>query len=255
MFAPLEQYQSSGIHSPDLGDFMMRVQNAQRQQFTGDLCFQTHNEATWKLSFRHGRVIWATAGIHRVRRWCCLTHLHLGSAQLPSGAAASHSHWEYQSIQHLAHSGVGRDKLQAMIHEAIQEVMFELIQILSNSWEAQTTVTEAPVKLDEPICFFALNDLLNEVNQAWQAWCQAQLQIYAPTSAPVITSAEKLKRKLPEATYNQLSRMLQDKRSLRELAVLTRQDLAQLTQTLVGYERPGLIRFEPIPDLLLPKAA
>ncbi len=255
MFAPLEQYQASGIHSPDLGDFMLRVQNAVREQFSGDLCFQTHAEAIWKLSFRHGRLIWATAGIHRIRRWCCITHQHLGSAQLPSSAIIADSHWEYKALIHLAHNGVERDKLQAMIQEAIKEVLFELIQILSNAWEAQTTITEEPVKLEEPICFFALNDLLDEVNQEWQVWCQAQLQIYAPTSAPVITSAEKLKRKLPEAAYSQLSRMLQDKRSLRELSILTRQNMAQLTQTLVGYERPGLIRFEPIPDLALPKAA
>jgi two-component system, chemotaxis family, response regulator PixG len=253
MVGPLEHYQSSGIHSPDLGDFMLRVQNAVRQQFSGNLCFQMQPEQVWKLTFRHGRLVWATAGIHRVRRWCCLTHQYLGSAQLPNGAAAAHPHWEYQALLHLAQAGTSREKLQQMVHQATVEVLFELVQLLSTSWQTQTQVSEVAFKVTEPLCFFAVNDLLNEANQQWQSWSAAQLQLYRPTLAPVINSAERLKRKLPEGPYQQLTRMLQDLRSLRELAILTRQDLAGLTQTLVGYERPGLIRFDEIPDLAIPQ--
>ncbi len=255
MVAGFEDYTPSGIYSPDITPLTTRLFQAVPEKFCGNLCFRAKEEDVWKLTFRHGRVVWAIAGNHRVRRWFCLTNRRCSS---PPGSrhqlslAATAPPWEYQLLMRLLEQNwIERDMVNTIIRQNICEVLFDLVQLWNSEDQLRIEITEEEEKTMEPLIFCGVDELLNDTHLRWQAWCCAQLQTYTPNLAPTIRHAEKLKRKFPEKTYRNLTRMLEEKRSLRELSALMNRDLMGLTQSLLPYERLGLIRFETIADLMI----
>lgn len=257
MVATFDNYVPSGIYSPDVTPLTMRLSQAMQQAFSGNLCFQMAGsdaeQEVWKLTFRHGRLVWATAGNHRVRRWLCLTN-----RRCTSPAQTRHElnfspdalPWEYQLLQRLLDLGwVEREMVNTIVRQNLCEVLFDLVQFWNSGDQLDCDITEEAEKAIEPFIFLGVDELLNETHIRWQAWCCAQLQTYTPSMAPTIRHAEKLKRKVSEKTFRNLTIMLQDKRSLRELATLTNRDMAKLAEQFIPYERLGMIRFESVADL------
>ena len=242
---------------PELSFLLPPIRKASQAQFNGNLLLSWGNVAPWGLSFRHGRLIWAWAGNHRLRRWRCLlgpvTAKHSVQSP-PQGFASTHPVWEYSTLKMLVSQGkLQRNVAQAIVRKTLEEVLFDLVQMLYIKGDIPKLQSET-FKFEQPLKFFAPSEICMEVHRQWGDWCSAELQNYSPMLAPCIYQAEQLKTLMSERSYSNLEQQLQGNLSLRELAQYLNHDLLGLSQTLVSYERRRLIKFSPLPQPLSPAA-
>ncbi|MGL5796412.1 MAG: response regulator, partial [Waterburya sp.] len=66
--------------------------------------------------------------------------------------------------------------------------------------------------------------------------------------APVILDIDKLKKDVDTNTYQKLFMFINGKKTLRDLAIATRQDLLNLTRSLVPHIKSKAIAFQQVPD-------
>jgi two-component system, chemotaxis family, response regulator PixG len=72
---------------------------------------------------------------------------------------------------------------------------------------------------------------------------------HSPNLAPVLRNPEQLQQQTSEKVYKTLISLVDGRRTLRDLAVLMKQDLLQLTRVLVPLYRKGLVGLTKISDL------
>ncbi len=204
------------------------------------------------LRFKLGRLFWVTGGQHRWRRWNRLTQqlgLQLEGVTPPAGTREDD--WEYQVlIAGLNQQKISQEQAIALMEQTILESMFDMIQgsqggcQFSNSLGADSTseLLSIPNGLA----------LLNQAQENWQAWQVAGLSDSSPDSAPVVRNAAALQQRTSPQTYQTLTNLLNGKSTLRELAVVMRQDLKMLTQTLLAYAQWELIGLETLADIERP---
>ena len=240
---------------PELSFLLPPIRKAAQAQFDGNLLLNWGNVAPWGLSFRHGRLIWAWAGNHRLRRWRCL----LGPAATPGslqsppqGFASTQPVWEYSTLQTLVSQGKLQPRTaQDIARQTLEEVIFDLVQMLYIKGDIPKLQSEA-FKFEQPLKFFAPSEICMAVHKTWGDWCQAALQNYSPMLAPCIYQTDQLKSLVSERSYENLEQQLQGNLSLRELSRYFNHNLLDLSRTLVSYERRRLIKFAPLPQPLSP---
>ncbi|NJN32578.1 MAG: response regulator [Synechococcales cyanobacterium RM1_1_8] len=233
---------------------LSQVQAAAEAQFNGNLYLSWGEAPPWGLTFRHGRLAWAWASNHRLRRWRRLLgpeHRDVVAQSPRLGFASTTPVWEYETLRALVSTGqLGRGAALELMRQNMTEILFEIVQGLCTTGAAPQLRSQT-FKLEQPLKFFSPSELFVDVAQAWGNWCQAQLQAYSPMAAPCLYQPEKLKALVSEASYQNLHQLLQGQYALRELAAVMNQNLLSLSQTLASYERRCLIRFQPLPEPLI----
>ncbi|ELR99555.1 DUF4388 domain-containing protein [Gloeocapsa sp. PCC 73106] len=225
-----------------------------KSQFTGELWFQSSQQA-WVFYFYLGRVLYATGGVHPLRR--LRRHVYLFfSEHIPhlmeqiSSAIAKPINvcWEYDLLcSWLDEDLTNREKLIKMIKTQIAEILFDLTQV------KQITYHLKPKKLNPTkSVLIDPNQVVVEAWKKWQDWQGAQIADRSPNSAPIVTQQEQLRLCTSAKTYQALNQLLKDKLTLRELAIQTEQDILQLTRLLIPCIQQGLIELRDIPDLVIP---
>lgn len=241
------------VSLPEMSFLQAPLCQASQTQFSGNLCLTWEGAASWGLTFRHGRLVWAWAANHRLRRWRRLLGPHCNKtlARSPAqGFASTQPVWEYETLTAMvAEELIEPPVAWQIIRQNLTEVIFDLVQKFYTT-RVPPQFQCQPFKLAQPLKFFAPSEILDTVHLDWNNWCQAQLQNHSPMLAPVICQPAPLQAAMSAASYGNLQRLLQGQWSLRELATLTNQALLPLSQTLVGYEQRGLIRFAALPNPL-----
>jgi two-component system, chemotaxis family, response regulator PixG len=204
------------------------------------------------LKFSLGRLIWANGGSHRWRRWRRLTQQFCpqleGKALEGLEGIAPADDWEYQALaQWVQQQKIPRERAIALLEQHIVESLFDLIQLAQGGCRFSsgilTEVNPAPLGAANGLALF------NQAQQAWQAWQAAGLAHCFPDAAPVVCNATALQQRTSPQTYQTLSNLLNGQSTLRELAVVMRQDLKMLAQTLLAYTQWELIGLETLADL------
>ncbi|MBE9019999.1 response regulator, partial [Chroococcidiopsidales cyanobacterium LEGE 13417] len=75
-----------------------------------------------------------------------------------------------------------------------------------------------------------------------------------PNQAPILRNPELLQRKTSPNTYRQLTTLLDGRRTLRDLAVLMKRQVLELSYTLSPYLQDDMVELTDIPDLAMPTA-
>ena len=83
----------------------------------------------------------------------------------------------------------------------------------------------------------------------WQTWRRAGLTPYSPNQTPVLWQVDSLRLKLSSIAYQCLAALVDGDRTLRDLAVNSRQALLPMAQSILPYVRLGSIRLVSLPDL------
>ncbi|MBE9224624.1 response regulator [Phormidium sp. LEGE 05292] len=86
----------------------------------------------------------------------------------------------------------------------------------------------------------------------WEDWTKAGLANISPNLAPVIKQAEELKELASPKVYETLIKVVDGKRTLRDVAVFIKQDLLTVTRSLIPYIRKKVVGLTEIPDLPKP---
>ncbi len=233
----------------------LQMQQAVYQQFNGSLSFEVEPGHQYELIFRLGRIVWASGGQHRFRRWHRLVGEYCPNIarKVLKLQALQPSHiWEYQVlIRLLAQKRIERPQAAAVIEANIVEVLVDLLRNFNSVAHPQQKTGSGYI-IEQPIIIPSVSELLRKAKQQVDEWGQAQLNEYSPDAAPVLQSNDALATKVSAKTYRVLVHLLKGQASLRELTRILPQSLLQLSQTLSVYEQQGVINFIHIPDFPAP---
>ena len=136
-----------------------------------------------------------------------------------------------------------------MLSSIVAEVFFDITQAINLTYQIKPENLSLPqlVLLDP-------GQLLAEVQQVWQAWQKAKIADRSPDKAPLINQPEQLQQQVSPAVYQNLTKLLDGQRTLRDLAVVMNRDVKDVICSLLPYIQAGLVELIDIPDLAPPIA-
>jgi chemotaxis family two-component system response regulator PixG len=234
------------------------LKTLKRLQFSGQLVFTDSKGQQWLFYLYQGDIMYATGGIHSVRRWQRNIALHCPqiaarSLVLPNdlaelNAGVFSSFWEYQLLSlWITQQKISREQAAQMIQAVITEALFDVAQAMR-----VVSKINPDNSLSKPLVLIDVQEAIAEVQQLWQNWQDAQLANYSPNSALQIKQPEELKKRTSTQVYNTLSQVLNGQYTLRDIAVQMNRDIGQVTLSLLPYVHLGIVEFISIPDLPTP---
>lgn len=233
-----------------------QVREFGHSHFTGGLTIQLATTQQWCLFFRLGRLVWATGGTNRFRRWQRLTQA-VNPVIDPMGISLHEQditwQWEYQMLNAMTkRNQFSREQAAAVIKANIGEVVFDILQASESSGEvADNKITQD--NLGEIFTVLNAEQVLRKVGQVWAAWCNAGLTHYSPNMAPVIKHPEELRKQVSANTYKQLTSLIDGNTTFRDLSIVMKQDVLVVMRSLIPYAQRGLFGLQNLDDLLPPR--
>ena len=206
-----------------------------------------------------GRIVYATGGVHPVRRWrrqlaAFFPHFQaLASLQddLASLSPEQLRHcWEYQILCLWIEQGkITKEQAAKMIWSTIVEVLFNLTQAMQITCELQPDH-----HLSTQLVLIDADQAIGKAKQHWQAWQDAKIADRSPNLAPTITHPEQLQQQTSAQVYQTLSQLLDGEHTLRDIALRMKRDVLAVTRSLLPYVQSGWVNLTEIPDLPSPVA-
>jgi two-component system, chemotaxis family, response regulator PixG len=239
--------------SADMPSGLLGVQS--RLHLTGRLDIEA-NDQKWSLYLYMGRLIWAAGGPHPVRRWHRNLSHHcpqIDAQAVTFGASGNIQRWDYDILMSLVkQQKITVEQTVSLIRSIVSDVLFDVLQ------QEETRFVNFKVDhkdvLDASLALVNAQQVLDEVQPIWNEWRALGLVDHSPSLAPVLRQQEILQQQTSEKIYKTLVALADGKRSLRDLAVLMKQDLVPFTRMLVPYFRKGFIGLIPVPDFPSPVA-
>ncbi|MBE9166982.1 DUF4388 domain-containing protein [Pleurocapsales cyanobacterium LEGE 06147] len=236
-------------------------QGLKQDGFSGQLVLQDLNEKKWIFFLYWGRIVYVTGGLHPVRRWRRhLVHYlpHIAS-QLQEELNRLNDvfveninidiSWDYYLLSlWVEQQKVEREAATKMIRAIVSEVLFDITQ--TGEILYQLILKDKPVA--KQIAMIDSEQQIIEAWKLWQTWQRSQLAIYSPDLAPAIKDLEQLQARTSEKTYQVLTRLIDGRHSLRDLAVQKQTDVMLMARSLIPYLKLKLLELVEIPDLSPP---
>ncbi|HEY9610228.1 response regulator [Allocoleopsis sp.] len=228
-----------------------------RIRFSGKLVLSEVAGQEWLLFLHLGRLMYATGGIHPVRRW--QRNLAAYCSQMPTLRLAQEHElagmdtttvplcWQYQLLSvWIQQHKITSEQASQIIHGAIAEVLFDVAQARRVTYQIQPDNS-----LPTPLALIDVDQAIAEVEGLWHVWHHDRVAGYSPNLVPIIKQPEQLHKQTSAPVYQSLTKVLDGQRTLRDLAVQLKRDVLQLTHSFLPYIQLGLIEFVSIPDLPL----
>lgn len=224
-------------------------------RFTGQLVFTSSKEQPWFFYLYQGHIMYATGGNHPVRRWQRNLAAHCSQIVAYSSAMQRDlaflkpkqltAYWEYQLLcLWVAQQKITPEQASNMIHSVITEVLFDVAQAMRVIYQINADNTLSP-----ELTLIDVHEAIAEVQELWQVWRNAKIGDHSPDKAPVIKEPEKLRKRTSAEVYQTLSKLLNGQHTLRDIAMQMKQDVVQVTRSLMPYIQLGLVELISIPDL------
>ncbi|MEW6496271.1 MAG: response regulator [Cyanobacteriota bacterium] len=238
------------------GKPILFLETLKRLRFSGQLLFTSSKEEQWIFYLYLGQIIYATGGTHAVRRWqrhleaYCPQMLAHSSPRDLAGMKANGSTlcWEYQLLSiWVVHQNITNEQAANMIRSVVSEVLFDLTQAMRVIHQINQDDS-----ISSPLVLIDIHEAIAQIQPHLQVWRNSRLANYSPDMAPIIKQAEELRRRTSPQAYQTLSTVLDGQHTLRDLAVQMKQDLGQVTRSLLPYIQLGWVELTSIPDLPSP---
>jgi two-component system, chemotaxis family, response regulator PixG len=224
-------------------------------QFTGRLDIQNATDQTWSLYFCVGRLVWAKGGLNGLRRWRRLLLDQCPQIQnQPTHLAevkASKSQGYDLLLRWTKQQQMVGERAASVIRATVVEVLFDVLQ--QERTGQLRCVSHPQDALDASLTLINPRQALTQAQQDWAAWSNAGLGSLSPNIAPVLRNAQLLSQQTSPQVCQALTRVIDGDRSLRDVALMLKQDLLLFTRTLIAYVRKGMVEFVQLPDLSPPK--
>lgn len=227
-------------------------------RFTGRLLIGSRNQKKWTFFIYFGRIIYATGGVHPVRRWqrnlnlYCpevtgnLQHLQQDLEQLIT--MGGYPCWEYQLLTlWTEQKRIHREQVNRMVRATLAEIFFDISQLGEVVYEYQPDNS-----LTSQLTLIKAEEVITTAWKQWQAWRSAKLGRYSPNDTPIIQDLAQLKEKVSPQTYQGLKNLLDGEQTLRDLAITMKRDVVSITRFLLPYLQPGWVKLVTIDDLPAP---
>lgn len=240
------------------GKQMRFLETLKRLRFSGQLVFTSSKEEQWVFYLYLGHIVYATGGIHPVRRWqrnleAHCPHLMTYRSTLQRDLASlkatdSTLCWEYQLLSAwVAQQKITSEQAASMVRSAIAEVLCDLVQAMRVIYQINQDNS-----LSAPLVLVDVQEAIAAVQEYSRIWRNPTIADYSPNAAPIIKRPEELRQRTSEAVYQRLTQLLNGQRTLRDLAVQMKQDIVQVTRSLQPYIQLELMELVSIPDFPSP---
>jgi two-component system, chemotaxis family, response regulator PixG len=224
-------------------------------KFSGQLAIADAQDTSWIFYLYLGRIVYATGGLHPVRRWrrhlvaYCpqrLAHFDEIQAELTKiPEEACRISWEYKLLSvWIDQQKVTREQAARVIHATVVEVLFDVTQAVEVFCE-----TVKDNLLSTRLVLIEAEQVISEATKLWQAWQAAKVADRSPDLAPVIRQPEALKKRTSPQVFQNLSQLLDGQQTLRDLSIRMRRDVVTVTRSLLPYIQLGLVQLVKINDI------
>lgn len=227
-----------------------------KARVTGKLTFiNQQKKQEWYFYLYLGQIMYATGGEHPFRRW--ERHWKLYTPEKTFNFIAleeelgdrieefGNSLWEYEKLHSmLQNDEINRQQASDFIWSIVSEVLFDITQgrevvcILEKYAEL-----EALLDLIDPLQVIEYTDLI------WQDWQKGKIADRSPNLSPVILQAKQLREKISDNIYQNISQLLDNQKTLRDLAIHINASASEVTRSLLPYIQLGVLDLVTIPDL------
>jgi len=225
-----------------------------RKQFTGKLELHNAKDFKWSIYYCHGRLVWATGGVHNHRRWRRLMGQYKVKIDFNRISLRTNEEvrlWDYHVLVILMKRMVlTREQISPIIESFVQEVLFDIIQCAAN--EKITYYCDFEDEITPIISLIHSEQAIDRAHQEWLKWRKAGIADLSPNIAPWIKRPEQLKEEASELTYKTLVTILDGRRSMRELSAWMKKDLLTLVQSLMVYYHRGMVGLTEVADIEAP---
>ena len=233
-------------------------ESLKESRFSGQLVISDKQDHTWVIYLYLGRIVYASGGVHPVRRWrrhvaayCPERLANLEELQLSLANIAqeeSRISWEYQLLSvWIDQNKIAREQATKVIRATVTEVLFDVTQVMEVNCELikDNLLTTRLILIDA-------ERVINESNKLYTAWQDAKVADRSPDLAPIIRQKEALRSRTSPQVYQNLSQLLDGKQTLRDLSVRMKRDVATVTRSLLPYIQLGLVQLIAVDDIAPP---
>ncbi len=236
-------------------------QDLKQNRFSGKIVFRDYQATEWNFILYFGRILYVTGGNHPVRRWRrnlayyfpqIAVQLERELSSLGEIAIEkTFISWDYYLLSiWIEKQKIDREQATKMIRAVTTEVLFDITQARNIVYYLKPESKPKEAKL-------AMIDSEQQIIEAWklwQEWQDTRIAHFSPNLAPVIKQPEVLKEKTSEKTYQTLTKLLDGRNSLRDLAIRKQTSLMLAARSMIPYIQLGFIELVSIEDLPLPIA-
>lgn len=233
-------------------------ESLKESRFSGQLVISDAQDHTWILYLYLGRIVYASGGVHPVRRWrrhvvayCPERLANVEEIQLALANIAqeeSRISWEYQLLSlWIDQNKITRDQATKVIRATVVEILFDITQAIDVSFESMKDNL-----LSTRLILIDAEQAINDANQLYSAWQDAKIADRSPDMSPTIRQPEALRQKTSEQVYQNLSQLLDGKQTLRDLSVRMKRDVVTVTRSLLPYIQMGLVQLVELEDITPP---
>lgn len=227
-------------------------------RFSGQLLISDTQDNTWIIYLYLGRIVYASGGIHPVRRWrrhvvayCPERLANTEELQLALANIAreeSRISWEYQLLSiWIDQNKISREQATKVIRASVIEVLFDVTRSMEIDYECigDNLLTTRLILIDA-------EQVIQEANKLYSAWQNAKIADRSPDLAPIIRQPEVLKSKTSAQVYQNLTQLLDGKQTLRDLSIRMKRDVVTVTRSLLPYIQLGLVHLVAVSDIAPP---
>ena len=235
-------------------------ESLKESRFSGQLIVSDTQDRTWVIYLYLGRIVYASGGIHPIRRWrrhvvaYCPERLtdteELKLALANIAQEESRISWEYQLLSvWIDRQKITREQATKVIRATVIEVLFDITQAMEVMCE-----TLSDNLLTTRLILIDAEQVIKEADKLYQAWRAAKVADRSPDLAPIIRQPEALRSKTPPQVYQNLIQLLNGKQTLRDLGIRMKRDVVTVTRSLLPYIQMGLVQLVAVSDISLPSS-
>jgi chemotaxis family two-component system response regulator PixG len=227
-------------------------------QFSGQFLLEDPTGQKWIFYLYLGRLLYATGGVHPVRRWFrnlgayCphidrptlreMTTLSDNEAKSLAGC------WEYELLRLWVETKqITREQAAQIIRAMVCEILFDVTQASQVIF-----LTETTTPLKQQLVFLDTRTLVANVEKQWLGWQKAKVADRLPNQAPIIKNLEQLRQQTSPASYQALVRLLNGTYTLRDIALNRKRDIVDIITLLLPYVQAGIVELHDVHDLPIP---
>jgi chemotaxis family two-component system response regulator PixG len=224
---------------------------AKQKQETGCFVFSL-GEHRWRFYLFMGRLVYATGGVHPVRRWRRLSAQHWPGYSPKPQRVPAELPWEYGLVaQGLAQGELTKEQVQTFVQEWSNATLLECLM----TWGRQATLS--PQMQWQTGQELPQRWMLVQVDYWWQTALGQlrQWQTLVPVGlerVPVIDRHGKLKNLVSPAAYQHLTQVLDGKSTFWEIAQRVGRPVEQVVASLRTFIEEGVVILQEVPDLPAP---
>lgn len=228
-----------------------------QQRATGVLTV-THGKQSslhWVVYFYLGRIVYATGGVHPVRRWyrafkhyCpeCFSTNWLIQAQ------SEEDLWEVDLLNQALNQGrITATQYRAVVQSVVQEVMFTLIgqKFFTTEWQASKPIAQQSQFLSVEQLIQDAQDLREQWRNCGLGFLQELMAQFSPDLAPVLRSRPQLEAQISATNYKSLLKLMRGQHTLWDVAMEMQRPLPVVLRSLLPWIRHGMIELKEVADL------